>query len=72
MSLLEKIIFVSDYLEIGRSVANRQMLTELAVNSLDKAVCYIAKDKIKFLLDQNKSIYSKLLDCYNFYLNNLG
>ena len=69
MSDLEKIVFIADFIEPNRTVENRQFIYDLAYQSLDKAVFEIAFFKLNFLLKSRKSIYSKLVDCYNFYSN---
>ena len=69
MSDLEKIVFIADFIEPNRTIENRQFIYDLAYQSLDKAVFEIAFFKLNFLLKSRKSIYSKLVDCYNFYNN---
>ncbi len=67
MSDLEKIIFIADFIEPKRSYKIRQMVYDLAYVSLEKAVFEIACFKLNSLLGKRKSIYSMLVDCYNFY-----
>ena len=50
MSLLEKIIFVADYIEPGRKKApNQAEIREMALISLDGAVVKILKDTLDYL-----------------------
>ena len=63
----EKIIFIADFIEPQRSYPERLEVSKLAYESLDKAVFEIASFKLQHLLKDRKSIYSKLVDCYNFY-----
>ena len=71
MSDLEKVVFIADFIEPFRKASNRQFVYDLAYQSLDKAVFEIASFKLNFLLESRQSIYSTLLDCYNFYCNNI-
>ncbi len=63
----EKIIFIADFIEPQRPYPQRLEVSKLAYESLDKAVFEIASFKLHHLLNDRKSIYSKLVDCYNFY-----
>lgn len=50
MSLLEKIIFVADYIEPGRKQApNLPEIRRLAFQDLDKALLWILEDTLKYL-----------------------
>ena len=68
MSPLEKIIFISDFIEPERRHAERDSIHDLAYTSLDKAVFQVAYQKLKYLLAKQEAVFPKLLDCYNFYL----
>lgn len=57
MSILEKIIFISDYIEPGRKPLNRiDLIREIAEHDLNKAMMYILEDTLKFLETKNKKI----------------
>ena len=50
MSLLEKIIFVADYIEPGRKQApNLQEIRKLAFQDLDGAMLWILEDTLNYL-----------------------
>jgi len=70
MTLLEKIVFVADFIEPERFYFERNVVENLAYQSLDKAVGYIAWFKLNYLVTAREPIYLKLLDCYNFYNKN--
>ena len=67
MSDLAKVIFVSDYIEPGRSYIKNSELFDLATHNLDKAVGEIASLKLKFLIDQKLKIHHFLYECYDAY-----
>ena len=68
MSTLDKIVYISDYLEPGRDIDNRLEIINIARDDLDLAVCIIAIRSMKYLINQNKRIHPFSLDCYNYYI----
>lgn len=70
MTLLEKIIFVADYIEPGRDKApNLTFLRKLAFVNLDETVYHICKDTICYLNAIDSVIDVKTLETYEFYKN---
>ncbi|MBF0710720.1 MULTISPECIES: bis(5'-nucleosyl)-tetraphosphatase (symmetrical) YqeK [unclassified Gemella] len=67
MSLLEKIIFIADYIEPERKHPHLKEVTEVARYDLDEAVRLAAKYTLVFLIDNDERIYPSLLKCYNYY-----
>lgn len=66
MSMLEKIVYIADYIEPHRDKApNLSMLREIAFKNIDKAVCLIAKQTLDYL--KNQVIDEGTLETYNFY-----
>ncbi|WP_374724610.1 bis(5'-nucleosyl)-tetraphosphatase (symmetrical) YqeK [Calidifontibacillus erzurumensis] len=65
MTLLDKIVFLADYIEPGRKFPGVDHVRELSQQSLDKAVIQALKNTIKFLLDKNQLIYPDTLETYN-------
>ena len=57
MSLLEKIIFMADYIEVNRDFDGVDKLRRLAAEDLDKAVLAGYDSTIFHLLEQGKTIY---------------
>ena len=71
MSMLEKIVFVADYIEPHRDRApNLAMLRRLSFENMDKAVCLIAKQTLDYL--KNQVIDEGTLKTYNFYKVAIG
>jgi len=65
MGLLERIIFVADFIEPGRRMYGVEKARKLAAESLDAAMLYILKLILAYLLDQDKCILSDSIDAYN-------
>ncbi len=69
MTLLDKIIFVADYIE-----PNRKMIKELpeirheAMTDIDKAVMHILKNTLGYLETKNDSIDEMSRETYEYYL----
>jgi predicted HD superfamily hydrolase involved in NAD metabolism len=68
MTLLEKIIYVADYIEPGRHFPGVEEVRELAQNNLDKALQKTLQNTIQFLLKKNHAIYPDTIETYNFYI----
>ena len=69
MALLDKIVFLADYIEPGRSFPGVDAVRECAEKSLDAAVFMALKNTISFLLSKNASIYPDTFHAYNDYIN---
>lgn len=68
MSLLEKIIFVADYIEPGRKQApNLAEIRPLAFRDLDGALCRILEDTLKYLQETPGEIDPMTRKTYSFY-----
>lgn len=65
MKLLDKIVFLADYIEPGRKFPGVDDVRETANENLDQAVIMALKNTIKFLLDKNQMIYPDTLETYN-------
>lgn len=65
MSLLEKIIFLADYIEPGRDFPGVDVVRETAVVSLDGAVLQELQKTIIHLLEKRQSVYPKTFEAYN-------
>ncbi|MDR2976760.1 MAG: bis(5'-nucleosyl)-tetraphosphatase (symmetrical) YqeK [Streptococcaceae bacterium] len=71
MALLDKILFVADYIEPGRDFPGVDEARELAEESLDAAVAFEAMRTIEYLTNQHQPIYPQTLETYNAYLPGL-
>lgn len=68
MSLLDKIIYVADYIEPGRDFPGVKEARELALVDLDEAVAYETKHTLQHLIEQEQQIYPKTIETYNHWV----
>lgn len=68
MSLLDKIIYVADYIEPGRNFPGVKEARELALIDLDEAVAYETKHTLQHLIEQEQQIYPKTIETYNYWV----
>jgi len=70
MSLLEKIIYIADYIEPGRKQApNLDELRRLAFENLDEALLKILEDTLEYLNQSKQQIDQMTQLTYDFYKN---
>lgn len=69
MSLLDKILFVSDYIEPGRDKAQRlDVIRAMAYRDLDRCVYMILEDTIKYLRERKETDMDPLtIESYQYY-----
>lgn len=68
MSLLEKIIYIADYIEPARDKApNLKKIRQLAFQDLDECMYEILKDTLEYLEENPKDIDSATEDAFLFY-----
>lgn len=65
MNLLEKIIYLADYIEPGRHFPGVEEVREMAKENLDKAVIMAIKNTIIFLMKKNQTVYPDTFYTYN-------
>ena len=65
MTVLDKIIYVADYIEPGRHFPGVEIARELAFQSLDQAVAYETEHTLKYLINKKAPIYPKTIETYN-------
>lgn len=68
MSLLDKIIYVADYIEPGRNFPGVQDARTIAWVDLDEAVAFETKHTLSHLLAQEQQIYPKTIETYNYWV----
>ena len=68
MTLLEKIIYVADFIEPTRSFKEAEVLRKTAFEDLDRAVLNEADMVIKWNIDRGKSIHPDTVITRNYYL----
>ncbi|MDQ0254325.1 putative HD superfamily hydrolase involved in NAD metabolism [Evansella vedderi] len=67
MSNLEKVVFLADYIEPGRSFAGIDEVRLAAETNLDKA-CFLAlRNTINFLVLKQQPVYPETFEAYNDY-----
>ena len=68
MSLLEKIVFIADYIEPGRNDApNLDETRKLAFTDLDRALLKILKDTLDYLESGSKDVDPMTRKTYEYY-----
>lgn len=68
MTLLEKIIFLADYIEPGRKFPGVEEVRNLANNDLDEAVLKATQNTIQFLVTSEQVIFEDTIHTYNDYI----
>jgi predicted HD superfamily hydrolase involved in NAD metabolism len=68
MTMLEKIVYVADHTEEGRSHAGVRKARKLAKSDLDKAIVAISSSMIKYLLNNDLPVHPATFEVRNFYL----
>ncbi|MFS1663246.1 bis(5'-nucleosyl)-tetraphosphatase (symmetrical) YqeK [Streptococcus sp. zg-JUN1979] len=68
MSVLDKIVYVADYIEEGRDFPGVDEARHLAECSLNQAVAYETARTVAYLASQAQPIYPKTLETYNHYI----
>ncbi|MDD5456548.1 MAG: bis(5'-nucleosyl)-tetraphosphatase (symmetrical) YqeK [Candidatus Margulisbacteria bacterium] len=67
MSLLEKIVYLADIVEIGKKIDHALIVKKLVYSNINEAVKITARETLKHLLEKEKVICTKSLQCYNYY-----
>ncbi|MCU9613948.1 bis(5'-nucleosyl)-tetraphosphatase (symmetrical) YqeK [Caldibacillus lycopersici] len=68
MTLIEKIIFIADYIEPGRQFPGVDEVRALAKKNLDDAILQASRNTIAFLMKKNAPIYPDTFHTYNHFL----
>jgi predicted HD superfamily hydrolase involved in NAD metabolism len=68
MTLLEKIIYLSDFIEPGRNYDGVNKLREIAHKDLNSAVYQNLSNTIKFVVSMNAPLHIKTVEARNFFL----
>ena len=68
MTLLEKIIFIADYIEPGRSKApNLEKIRREAQIDLNRCICMIARDTLQHLRETGAHVDKRTEETYEYY-----
>jgi predicted HD superfamily hydrolase involved in NAD metabolism len=65
MTLLEKVIYLADYIEPGRHFPGVEEVRALAKENLDTALIQAVKNTILFLMKKNQPVYPDSFKTYN-------
>lgn len=68
MTMLEKIVYVADHTEEGRSHAGVRRARMLAEADLDQAIVAISTSMIKYLLGKSLPVHPMTVEVRNYYL----
>lgn len=66
MTLLDKIVFIADYIEPGRKFHGVDKVRDLAYKDLDKAILISLDNTIKHILDKGVLIHPDTINARNF------
>ncbi|WP_096188328.1 bis(5'-nucleosyl)-tetraphosphatase (symmetrical) YqeK [Evansella halocellulosilytica] len=72
MELLEKVVFLADYIEPGRTFASVNEVRKTAESDLDLACFYAIKNTIQFLVEKNVLVYPDTFEAYNDFANKIS
>lgn len=65
MSVLEKIVFLADYVEYGRQFKGVKQARKLAMKDLDQGMLFALKNNIKYLISNNNELALDSIHAYN-------
>ncbi|MBR5441685.1 MAG: bis(5'-nucleosyl)-tetraphosphatase (symmetrical) YqeK [Clostridia bacterium] len=72
MSLLEKIVFIADFISAERDYNGVEIMREKAARSLDEAIVEGLSFTIKDLIDAGRIVHTDTLDAYNDAIARVG
>ncbi|ALA51194.1 bis(5'-nucleosyl)-tetraphosphatase (symmetrical) YqeK [Shouchella clausii] len=72
MGLLEKVLFVADYIEPNRRFPGVEQARKLAEESLDAACCFALRQTMFLLLDRKQLIHPETVSAYNAFYKQKG
>ncbi len=72
MTLLDKIIYLADYIEPGRHFPGVDEVRAIAEEDLDNALIESMKNTIQFLMKKNQPVFPDTFNAYNSIVKNSG
>jgi predicted HD superfamily hydrolase involved in NAD metabolism len=69
MSLLEKIIYVADYIEPGRQFPGVDEVRQVANENLNEALLLSIQNSIIFLVKKKRAVFPLTLETYNYFIH---
>lgn len=68
MALLEKIVYIADYIEPNRKeIPGLDQIRRIVFSDIDKAVCLSAGSTVRYLRNGGKAVDPMTVNTYNFY-----
>lgn len=67
MTNIEKIVYVSDYIEPGRTMSGVDEIREMAKNDLNKAVLKTSQNIYEYLIKNNFKIHPNTFETFKYY-----
>lgn len=65
MTKLEQVIYMADYIELGRDFAGVKKARVITAANLQAGVAYQTKHTLAYLIENGKPVYPKTIDTYN-------
>ena len=72
MTLLEKIIYVADFISADRDYKDVEVVRRLAYISLEHAILYTSRYTVNKMVSQDLLLHPATVDCYNDMLMHFG
>ena len=70
MNILEKIIYIADYIEPSRNFPGVEEIRKIAFENIDDAIFISINQTIRFLIDRNKLIHPNTIMARNYLMIN--
>lgn len=71
MNDIEKVVYISDAIELGRVYENVENIREEVFNNLNKGILYELNHKIKYLIESDKVIHKNSIEFRNSLLQEI-
>ncbi|MFQ3542703.1 bis(5'-nucleosyl)-tetraphosphatase (symmetrical) YqeK [Halobacillus rhizosphaerae] len=68
MSVMDKVVFLADYIEPGRDFPGVDEVRSIAKENLDQACLMALKNTISFLVSKDRTVYPDTLHAYNDFI----
>ena len=65
MTLLEKVVYIADFISADRSYPDVGVVRKLAQTILEEAILYTARYTVKKLVSADLPVHPATVDCYN-------
>ena len=69
--MIEKVVYISDAIELGRVYENVENIREEVFNNLNKGILYELNHKIKYLIESDKVIHKNSIEFRNSLLQEI-